>query len=252
MPELDLDAIEARWSTNGGMGNPRGAEDYTDAGCRIFAEHGFRDVPELVARVRELEQQVADVSQAASIIHAHRFDADRRDDPEHTAWLASFGEKPTTRPDIFYAGVEYAVKRIRAAIGAHSVQIDGVKIIACDMYGNTQSDRDLTRCREECAQLKLELAESADAASLQQQIDRQAAALQAIAVHLGIEGEPTVEAIVTRAEQTADGAAAVAAVIAERDALQQRVGQLTEANEALQNVVGGRGGGGGGARREER
>ncbi|QDK02845.1 hypothetical protein SEA_SQUIDDLY_95 [Gordonia phage Squiddly] len=55
MPELDLAAIANRWSTYGGMGNPRSADDYTDAGCRIFAEHGFRDVPALVSRVRELE-----------------------------------------------------------------------------------------------------------------------------------------------------------------------------------------------------
>ncbi|QYC53713.1 hypothetical protein SEA_LEROY_47 [Gordonia phage Leroy] len=55
IPGIDLDAIERRWSTDGGMGNPRGAEDYTDAGCRIFAEHGFRDVPALIARIRELE-----------------------------------------------------------------------------------------------------------------------------------------------------------------------------------------------------
>ena len=116
MPELDLAAIANRWSTYGGMGNPRSADDYTDAGCRIFAEHGFRDVPALVARVRELEQQISDVSQAASVIHAHRFDADRRDDPDHAAWLASFGETPAKRPDMFYAGVEYAVKRMNAAL----------------------------------------------------------------------------------------------------------------------------------------
>ncbi|QDH92360.1 hypothetical protein SEA_SPOOKY_94 [Gordonia phage Spooky] len=58
MTDIDLDAIEARWSTYGGMGSPRGAEDYTDAGCRIFAEHGFRDVPALVSRVRELEDAI--------------------------------------------------------------------------------------------------------------------------------------------------------------------------------------------------
>ncbi|WKW86326.1 hypothetical protein SEA_BUDSKI_47 [Gordonia phage Budski] len=53
---IDLDVIERRWSTDGGMGNPRGAEDYTDAGCRIFAEHGFRDVPALIARIRTLKE----------------------------------------------------------------------------------------------------------------------------------------------------------------------------------------------------
>lgn len=61
MTELDLDAIANRWSTYGGMGNPRSADDYTDVGCRIFAEHGFRDVPALVARVRELEQKITRV-----------------------------------------------------------------------------------------------------------------------------------------------------------------------------------------------
>ncbi|WP_065631592.1 hypothetical protein [Gordonia sp. UCD-TK1] len=61
MTGLDLDAIANRWSTHGGMGNPRSADDYTDAGCRIYAEHGFRDVLTLVARVRELEDAIARV-----------------------------------------------------------------------------------------------------------------------------------------------------------------------------------------------
>ena len=65
MPELDLDAIEAR----------------ATAGVRQTTADA--DVLALVARVRELEQQISDVSQAASVIHAHRFDADRRDDPDH-------------------------------------------------------------------------------------------------------------------------------------------------------------------------
>lgn len=103
MTELDLDAIEVR----------------ATVGVRQTAADA--DVLALVARVRELEQQISDVSQAASVIHAHRFDADRRDDPDHAAWLASFGEAPAKRPDMFYAGVEYAVKRIREAIVGESL-----------------------------------------------------------------------------------------------------------------------------------
>lgn len=32
-----------------GMGNPRSADDYTDAGCRVLAEHAFRDIAALLA-----------------------------------------------------------------------------------------------------------------------------------------------------------------------------------------------------------
>lgn len=55
---VPLDAIRRRWSTYGGMGNSRGAEDYTDAGCRVFAEHGFRDVPALLGEVERLRAAV--------------------------------------------------------------------------------------------------------------------------------------------------------------------------------------------------
>lgn len=129
-------------------------------------------------------------------------------------------------------------------------------------YSREQAERD---------QLQQQLDEAVDAASLQAQIDRQAAALQTIAVHLGIKGEPTVEAIVAgAASATADlqrrndwqcdmlGAiartvnevnahdvnvpdetlVAARALVVER--LQQRVDQLTEANEALQRAVAGR------------
>lgn len=49
----DLAAIHRRWSTYGGMGNPRGAEDYTDAGCRVLAEHAFRDVNDLLHYIEQ-------------------------------------------------------------------------------------------------------------------------------------------------------------------------------------------------------
>jgi len=45
----DREAIARRWSTDGGMGNPRSADDYTDSGCRLLAEHAFRDVAALLA-----------------------------------------------------------------------------------------------------------------------------------------------------------------------------------------------------------
>lgn len=40
----DLAAIRQRWSTE----YDRGAHDYEDAGCRVLAEHAFRDVPLLL------------------------------------------------------------------------------------------------------------------------------------------------------------------------------------------------------------
>lgn len=51
-------AIERRWSTNGGLGNGRSADDYDDAGCRIIAGHGFRDVDTLLSTVRELQAEL--------------------------------------------------------------------------------------------------------------------------------------------------------------------------------------------------
>ncbi|OZE04369.1 hypothetical protein CH249_25900 [Rhodococcus sp. 05-2255-3B1] len=58
MSELDLDTIERRWSADGGTGNPRSADDYTEAGCRVFAQYAFAEVPTLVARIRELEAEI--------------------------------------------------------------------------------------------------------------------------------------------------------------------------------------------------
>lgn len=54
----DVPAIARRWHTYHG----RGAHDYTDAGCRILAEHAFRDMPALVARVTDLETRLQRVS----------------------------------------------------------------------------------------------------------------------------------------------------------------------------------------------
>lgn len=79
MTDIDLDAIEARWrSTYGGMGSPRVAEDYTDAGCRIFAEHGFRDVPALVSRVRELEAERDEDTRVMNALRRQRDAAERK------------------------------------------------------------------------------------------------------------------------------------------------------------------------------
>ncbi len=47
--EETLRAVRHRWSTYGGMGNAKGADDYTDAGCRLLAEHAFRDVAYLLS-----------------------------------------------------------------------------------------------------------------------------------------------------------------------------------------------------------
>ncbi len=49
MTDDTLSAIRRRWSPNGGMGNDRRADDYTDPGCRILAEQAFRDVAHLLA-----------------------------------------------------------------------------------------------------------------------------------------------------------------------------------------------------------
>src|SRR3954447_13773513 len=46
----DFAAISRRWY----MGYDRGAHDYTDAGCRVLAEHGFRDVHSLLAECERL------------------------------------------------------------------------------------------------------------------------------------------------------------------------------------------------------
>lgn len=46
----DLTEVRRRWSTLPGGG----ADAYTDAGCRVLAEHAFRDVPELLAEVDRL------------------------------------------------------------------------------------------------------------------------------------------------------------------------------------------------------
>lgn len=47
-----LEAIALRWSTI----HDRGAHDYTDAGCRVLAEHAFRDVASLLTEVEQLRQ----------------------------------------------------------------------------------------------------------------------------------------------------------------------------------------------------
>jgi DNA polymerase III psi subunit len=54
-----IGAIRARWSRNGGMGNGRSDEDYTDAGCRILARAAFRDFPLLDAEVRALRAELS-------------------------------------------------------------------------------------------------------------------------------------------------------------------------------------------------
>lgn len=44
-------AIAKRWTSM----YDRGAHDYTDAGCRVLAEHGFRDVNDLLDTIDRLE-----------------------------------------------------------------------------------------------------------------------------------------------------------------------------------------------------
>src|SRR3954468_10820122 len=56
----DLDAISRRWY----MGYDRGAHDYTDAGCRVLAEHGFADVAALLAECSRLREQLDAARQA--------------------------------------------------------------------------------------------------------------------------------------------------------------------------------------------
>lgn len=53
---LDLAVIGRLWSRDGGMGNERSEEDYSDEGCRVLARHAFRDVNDLLAEVRELRE----------------------------------------------------------------------------------------------------------------------------------------------------------------------------------------------------
>jgi hypothetical protein len=72
---MELAAIAARWSEYGGMGNPHSADDYTDAGCRIFAEHGFRDVPALLAVLRERDNTIARVRAWVEKEHPRAFGA---------------------------------------------------------------------------------------------------------------------------------------------------------------------------------
>ena len=66
----DIDSIRRRWSTDGGMGNERSADDYTDAGCRILAQQAFRDVNELlavVAAVQDVVRRKRQISPSASM-----------------------------------------------------------------------------------------------------------------------------------------------------------------------------------------
>jgi hypothetical protein len=66
----DLDAIRRRWSTYGGMGNPRSADDSTDTGCRVLAEHAFRDVNELLPIIAGLEAQRDHCIERLNAVHA--------------------------------------------------------------------------------------------------------------------------------------------------------------------------------------
>ena len=61
MTPEEFAAIERRWSNYGGMGNGRDADDYTDAGCRLFAQYAFADMPILAAAVRVRDQTIADL-----------------------------------------------------------------------------------------------------------------------------------------------------------------------------------------------
>jgi hypothetical protein len=60
----DRDEIRARWSRDGGMGNERSEEDYTDAGCRILARAAFKDVAALLAALEAAEAALARVEAA--------------------------------------------------------------------------------------------------------------------------------------------------------------------------------------------
>jgi hypothetical protein len=71
-PTNDLDAIQRRWSTDGGMGNDRSADDYTDAGCRVLAEAAFRDVPSLVAELRQARADAERLSDALGVAMAEK------------------------------------------------------------------------------------------------------------------------------------------------------------------------------------
>jgi hypothetical protein len=45
--EVSVADINRRWHTF----HDRGAHDYTDEGCRVLAEHAFRDIPVLLAEL---------------------------------------------------------------------------------------------------------------------------------------------------------------------------------------------------------
>lgn len=57
VPDIDVQAIRRRWSTY----HDRSADDYTDAGCRVLAEHAFRDVPALLAENDRLRSALRSV-----------------------------------------------------------------------------------------------------------------------------------------------------------------------------------------------
>ena len=70
-----LAEIERRWSPNGGMDNPRSADDYTDAGCRMLAEHAFRDVSLLLRALRDARAERAREPIRTAIEYDHWRDA---------------------------------------------------------------------------------------------------------------------------------------------------------------------------------
>lgn len=77
------------------------------------------EADELRAERDELAATIQRVQEANELIHAHRFDLDRRSPAgrdEHDAWLSALGETRAPGPDIFYNGIKYAHKRILRAL----------------------------------------------------------------------------------------------------------------------------------------
>jgi hypothetical protein len=54
VPAFDLSGVKRRWSTY----HDRGAHDYNDVGCRVLAEHAFRDVPALLDEIERLKREL--------------------------------------------------------------------------------------------------------------------------------------------------------------------------------------------------